>query len=141
LWKASLLTIKTVGIALLGYSPVSKGWLTGQYKKYEDIPKEGYLRMYPRYQAANFDQNLKLADAVETVAKQKGVTVAQVAINWCRSQGVIPIAGWTKVERSEENCKDVPLSDKELGQIQMALDALPIVGGRYPALFEPLLNL
>lgn len=130
----------TVGIALVAYSPVSRGWLTGEFRKPEDIAENDLRRHLPRFQPGAFEQNFKLVEAVEGVAKRKGATVAQVAIAWVRRQAAIPIPGSRRVERVVENCKDVELSADDLAEIQKLLESLPITGGRYPAAFESLLN-
>lgn len=130
----------TVDIALVAYSPVSRGWLTGEFRKPEDIAENDLRRHFPRFQPGAFEQNFKLVEAVEGVAKRKGATVAQVAIAWVRRQGAIPIPGSRRVERVAENCQDVELSEDDLAEIQRLLESLPITGGRYPAAFESLLN-
>lgn len=130
----------TVGIALVAYSPVSRGWLTGEFRKPEDIAENDLRRHLPRFQPGAFEQNFKLVEAVEGVAKRKGATVAQVAIAWVRRQGAIPIPGSRRVERVVENCQDVELSADDLAEIQTLLESLPITGGRYPAAFESLLS-
>jgi len=79
--KIWLLTQK-VGIPVLAYSPVGRGALTGQFQKPDDLPDNDFRRMLPRFQAENFEQNLKLVAAIEAIAKRKGVMTAQVAIGW-----------------------------------------------------------
>lgn len=96
--------------------------------------------MMPRFQPDVFDQNLKLAEAVEAIAKRKGATVAQVAIAWVRRQGAIPIPGSTKVDRVLENCQDVLLGEEDLAELQRVMDTLPISGQRYGGDNEALLN-
>lgn len=130
----------TVGIALVAYSPVSRGWLTGEFRKPEDIAENDLRRQFPRFQPEAFAQNFKLVEAVEKVAKRKGATVAQVAIAWVRRQGGIPIPGSRRVERVVENCQDVDLNAEDLAEIQKLVESLPITGGRYPAGFESLLS-
>ncbi|KAL2277224.1 hypothetical protein FJTKL_00095 [Diaporthe vaccinii] len=129
-----------LGVALVAYSPVSRGWLTGEFRKPEDIAENDLRRHLPRFQPGAFEQNFKLVEAVEEVAKRKGATVAQVGIAWVRRQGAIPIPGSRRVERVVENCQDVELSADDLAEIQTLLESLPITGGRYPAAFESLLN-
>lgn len=130
----------TVGIALVAYSPVSRGLLTGEFRKPEDIAENDPRRILPRFQPGPFEQNFKLVGAVEGIAKRKGATVSQVAIAWVRRQGAIPIPGSRRVERVAENCQDVDLSADDLAEIQTLLESLPITGGRYPAAFESQLN-
>jgi pyridoxine 4-dehydrogenase len=133
--------ITIVGIPLIAYSPISRGWLTGEFRKPEDIPANDMRRILPRFQPGVFEQNFKLVEAVERIAKRRGTTVAQLAIAWVRRQGAIPIPGSTKVERVVENCQDIPLTKQDLQEIQKLLDALPIAGERYGGQHEKLLNL
>lgn len=94
----------------------------------------------PRFQPGVFEQNFKLTEAVEEIAKRKNVTVAQVAIGWVCRQGGIPIPGSIRTERIVENCKPAILTDEEMQEIQKILDRLPISGERYGGDHEKLLN-
>ncbi|KAI0003939.1 NADP-dependent oxidoreductase domain-containing protein [Xylariaceae sp. FL0662B] len=134
-------TCRELKIPLLGYSPLDRGWLTGQFKTLDDLPKDDFRRMWPRFQPGAFEKNVKLAEAVEEVAKKKGCTSAQVAISWVIRQGVLPIPGATKVHRVIENCKVVELTDAEASELQKALDKMKVVGERYPEMFHEHLNL
>lgn len=136
-------TCHELGIPLVGYSPLDRGWLTGELKKYEDLSKDDYRQGFPRFQPGNFEQNVKLAEFVEKLAKKKGYTSPQVAIAWVRSQGALPIPGATKASRVIENCKakDVVLDATELEEIQKKLDEIKIVGHRYPEFFHEHLSL
>ena len=96
--------------------------------------------MLPRFKPDVFDQNLKLVDAVEQMAKRKGITTAQVAIGWVCRQGAIPIPGSTRVDRIRENCKVASLTDEDMEEIQRILETLPISGERYGGAHEKLLN-
>lgn len=129
-----------VGIVLVAYSPLSRGWLTGELRRFEDIPETDFRRFLPRFQPAVFNENLKLVETIEEIAKRKGATVAQVAMAWVRRQGAIPIPGSKKLERVVENCKDVSLDEDDLKEIQRILDSLPIQGQRYGGNNERLLN-
>ncbi|PGH26614.1 hypothetical protein AJ80_01743 [Polytolypa hystricis UAMH7299] len=133
-------TCHELGIPIAAYSPVGRGWLTGKYKKVEELPDHPFARIWPRFQAGAFEQNLKLAGAVGEIAKRKGVTLPQVAIAWVRRQGAIPIPGTTKAERMVENCADVQLSEEELEELQQILKEFPVQGGRYPEQLSGLLD-
>ncbi|KAI6083811.1 aldo/keto reductase [Hypoxylon rubiginosum] len=133
-------TCHELGIPIIAYSPVSRGWLTGEFRKIEDLPAGDIRRIFPRFQPQNFQQNIKLVEAVEKVAERMGATVPQVAISWVRRQGTIPIPGTTQVERVVENCKDVELSEEDLAELQKIMDTLPISGERYGGKFEAQLN-
>jgi pyridoxine 4-dehydrogenase len=133
-------TCRELGIPLVGYSPLDRGWLTGQFKKLSDLPENDFRRQWPRFQPGAFEQNVKLAEAVEKIAKKKGCTSPQVAIAWVKQQGAIPIPGATKPERVVENCKEVTLTEAEMVELQKKLDEMEIGGSRYPEFFHKHLN-
>ncbi|EED22571.1 aldo/keto reductase, putative [Talaromyces stipitatus ATCC 10500] len=131
-------TCGKLGIPLVAYSPLSRGFLTGQVRSPSDIP-EGDLRAhYPRFQPDVFPLNLKLVEELEQIAKKKSVTLPQVAIAWVREQSrtpgmpvILPIPGCTTVARVDENLTSVPLDDDDLKQIGSILDQFPVHGARY----------
>ncbi|KAI9705131.1 MAG: Pyridoxine 4-dehydrogenase [Candelina mexicana] len=127
-------------IPIVAYSPVGRGMLTDELRKLDDLPQNDFRRMLPRFQPDVFAQNHKLVEAVEEIAKRKGVTTAQVAIGWVCRQGAIPIPGSTRTERVIENCKVASLTDEEMDEIRKILDTLPIAGERYGGAHEKLLN-
>lgn len=98
-------TIRELGIGLVPYCPVGRGFLTGQIKKYEDIPEGDYRREDPRYKGDNFKKNLELVDLVKRVATRHGATPAQIAIAWLLQKGddIVPIPGTKRVNYIEEN--------------------------------------
>jgi len=124
-------TLRELGIGLVPYSPLGRGFLTGDIRRAEDYPEGDYRRTDPRFQGANFDLNVKAAEAVRTVADRKGVTPAQVALAWLLAQGddVVPIPGTKRRTRLEENlaAADVVLTEAELAELE-----LPVSGERYP---------
>jgi pyridoxine 4-dehydrogenase len=130
----------TVSIPIAAYSPVGRGWLTGDLRKLDDLTENDFRRMLPRFRPENFDQNLKLVEAVGYIAKRKGVTTAQVAIGWVCRQGAIPIPGSTKEVHIIENCKPASLADEDMVEIQKILDTLPVSGQRYGGQHEAVLN-
>jgi pyridoxine 4-dehydrogenase len=128
------------GIPLIAYSPIGRGLLTGQIKKFEDLPSDSTMRDYPRFQPGNFEINIQLVQQVEYIAEKKGCTAALLAINWTRVLSrrpgmptIIPIPGATKVERVEENSKQIDLTDEEMAQIDAILAKFTPAGDRYPA--------
>jgi pyridoxine 4-dehydrogenase len=129
-----------VGIPIVAYSPVGRGGLAGEIRSMEDLPKDDWRRMLPRFKPEVFAQNFKLVEAVEKIAERKGVTTAQVAIGWVCRQGAIPIPGSTRAERVVENCKASGLTDEEIAEIQEIIDQLPVLGERYGGEHEKLLN-
>ncbi|KAI8966101.1 putative aldo/keto reductase [Daldinia sp. FL1419] len=127
------------GIPLVAYSPIGRGLLTGQIKKIEDIPEDSMLRRFPRFQPGNFEINLELVRQVEEMAKKKGCTPAQLAINWTRAISrrpgmptIIPIPGATTAARVEENSKLVDITDAEMAEIDATLSKFKAAGDRYP---------
>ncbi|KAK6213963.1 aldo/keto reductase [Colletotrichum tabaci] len=127
------------GIPIIAYSPVGRGMLTGQVKTLDDIPHDDMRRHMPRFQPDTFGINIKLVEQVETLARKKGVTPAQLAIGWTvalsRRPGIpviIPIPGATTADRVNENAKLVELTDEEMAEIDATLAKFEVVGGRYP---------
>lgn len=115
--------------------------LTGQFKKFEDFPKNSLLIQFnfPRFQKENFEINVQLVEKVEELAKKKGCTPAQLAINWTRAlsrrpgmPAIIPIPGATTVDRMEENSKLIDITDAEMEQIDAILSKFQPAGERYP---------
>lgn len=115
--------------------------LTGELKKFEDIPEDSLLRQFnfPRFSKENFHINLQLVEKVEEIAKKKGCTPAQLAINWTRALSkrpkmptIIPIPGATTAARVEENSKLVDITDEEMAQIDAILAKFTPAGERYP---------
>lgn len=116
--------------------------LTSQFKRVEDIPKGSLLLQFnfPRFQKENFDINLKLVEKADEIAKKKGCTIAQLAINWTRALArrpgmptIIPIPGATTVDRVEENSKLVDITDEEMVEIDTILAKFTPAGERWPA--------
>jgi len=127
---------RELGISLVAYSPLGRGFLTGAFKNPGEVPPD-FRKFLPRFQAENFEKNRKLVDKISLIAKEKKATPAQISLAWLLAQGedIIPIPGTKRVERLEENIKaiDIELSKDDL---QMINDAAPIgaaAGTRYPA--------
>ena len=128
------------GIPLVAYSPLCRGFLTGEIKSFDDIPKDSFLRNLPRFQpGGNFENNIKLVRQVEELAKQKGCTPAQLAVSWVRAlngrpgmPAIIPIPGATRAERIRENIQEVKLTDEEMNSVDQILNLFKPAGNRYP---------
>jgi aryl-alcohol dehydrogenase-like predicted oxidoreductase len=114
--------LKDLGIGLVPYSPLGRGFLTGQIKKFEDLPKDDYRRQYSRFQGENFTNNLEVVSLIEKMAMQKGCTTAQLALAWVLAQGdqIVPIPGTKYLDRVKENlgALQVTLSDEDLTEIE-----------------------
>jgi aryl-alcohol dehydrogenase-like predicted oxidoreductase len=129
-------TVRDLGIAFVAYSPLGRGFLTGQIKRYEDFAEDDYRRLSPRFQGDNFARNLELVRRVEAIAKDKGCTPAQLALAWVLAQGedVIPIPGTKRRSYLEENvaAADVTLTLTELKLIEEVAPRGAAQGLRYP---------
>ncbi len=138
-------TCKELGIAFVAYSPLGRGFLTGQIKKFEDLEEDDYRRFSPRFIGDNFDNNIELVKKIESVAKEKNCTPAQLALAWVLAQGdhIFPIPGTKKVKYVEENVKaiNVHLSEEELKQIEEIFPKNAAAGTRYPEAFMKSVNL
>ena len=141
-------TCAELGIPIIAYSPLSRGFLTGQVRSRDDIPEGDFRKALPRFQPGVFDQNLKLVDEIEKISKKKGVTPPQTAIAWVRAQSernglpiIIPIPGATKPARVVENLAQIKLNDSELAEIEEVLNKIPISGERYGGPLAKLMNL
>lgn len=127
---------KEMKIAFVAYSPLGRGFLTGQIKSFEDFEKGDYRRMSPRFQGENFNKNLELVKKIETIASEKGCTPSQLALAWVLAQGdfIFPIPGTKRIKYLEENAAatEVELSPEELKQINEAFPENAAAGLRYP---------
>jgi len=127
--------LRELGIGLVPFAPLGRGFLTGAVKRAEDYPEGDYRRGDPRYQGENFDANVRAASAVRDVATKRGVTPGQVAIAWLLARGpdVVPIPGSKKRQHLEENCgaADVTLGAQEITELDAALSAEKVSGPRY----------
>ncbi|KAI0055772.1 aldo/keto reductase [Artomyces pyxidatus] len=133
--KDVISTCAELGIAVLGYSPLGRGLLTGQITKPEDLEDGDYRRNFTRFKEENMRHNLAMLDALKAIASKKGVTPAQLSIAWVSARGphVIPLPGSSNIKRTLENLEggDVELSAEELAEINTAMDAHEVKGGRY----------
>lgn len=134
--EAELLdTCKELGITFVAYSPLGRGFLTGAITSVDDFAKDDYRRISPRFQGENFQKNLELVDTVKSIAADKGVTPAQLALAWVIHQGshVVSIPGTTKQHRFDENqaANQVRFSAEELDFLNKAVPVGAAMGGRY----------
>jgi aryl-alcohol dehydrogenase-like predicted oxidoreductase len=132
-----LSTVRELGIGFVAYSPLGRGFLTGQFKTFDDFAPEDYRRNSPRFQGENFARNLELVKQIESLASQKGCTASQLAIAWVMAQGkdIVPIPGTKKTKYLDENLAaiDVTLSADELKQIDAIFPSGAAMGDRYGA--------
>src|SRR5271170_6713348 len=137
-----LATCRELGIGFVAYSPLGRGFLTGQFKRFEDLPEDDYRRHSPRFQGENFQKNLDLVRRVEEMASEKGCTASQLALAWVLAQGsdIVPIPGTKRRKYLEENAGalNVKLTPEDLRRIDEVFPRDATAGARYP---EHMMNL
>jgi aryl-alcohol dehydrogenase-like predicted oxidoreductase len=128
-------TCRELGIGLVAYSPLGRGFLTGQITKYEDFAPDDYRRNSPRFQGENLQKNLDLVKKVEEIAREKKCTSSQLALAWVLAQGddIVPIPGTKRVKYLEDNvgAVDVDLSTDDLARIERVMPKGAVAGQRY----------
>lgn len=128
--------VRELGIAFVAYSPLGRGFLTGQFRRFEDLPADDYRRNSPRFQGVNFQKNLDLVKKIQGLAAAKGCTPSQLALAWVLAQGedIVPIPGTKRLRYLEENlgAVNVKLTPEELRQIDAILPPGATAGARYP---------
>ena len=137
-----LATCRELGIGFVAYSPLGRGFLTGQIKRFEDFPPDDYRRQSPRFQGENFQKNLSLVQRIEEIANNKGCKPSQLALAWVLAQGedIVPIPGTKRRQYLEENAaaSDIVLTPEDLQQINEISPQGVAAGGRYS---EEMMNL
>ncbi|MFT3780823.1 MAG: aldo/keto reductase [Nibricoccus sp.] len=139
-----LRTCRELGVGFVPYSPLGRGFLTGQIKRFEDLAPDDYRRFSPRFQGGNFQRNLDVVARVQKIAQRKGCTPAQLALAWVLAQGedVVPIPGTKRRKYLQENlgALDVALTIEEIYEIEAAFPVGLASGERYPSEMMPSLN-
>jgi aryl-alcohol dehydrogenase-like predicted oxidoreductase len=137
-------TVQELGIGFVPYSPLGRGFLTGRFRRFEDLAADDYRRNSPRFQGENFARNLALVGEIEAIAAAKGCTPSQLALAWLLAQGshIVPIPGTTSLARLAENAAaaGVQLDGADLARIAAAAPPGGASGARYPAASSALLN-
>jgi len=135
---------RELGIGLVAYSPLGRGFLSGKIRSLDDLDPSDWRRHNPRFQGENLEKNLALADRIREIAGRKGCTPAQLALAWILAQGrdVVPIPGTRSPQRLEENAAacTVALSADDLAEIRQALPRTMVAGLRYPEAAMATLN-
>ena len=130
-------TVRELGIGYVAYSPLGRGFLTGQIKSPEDFPEDDFRRFHPRFTGENFEKNIQLVHEVEAMAREKGCTTAQLALAWVLAQGedIVPIPGTKHRKYLDENIAalDVKLSGEDLKRLDDILPPGAAAGERYHA--------
>jgi aryl-alcohol dehydrogenase-like predicted oxidoreductase len=139
-----LSTVRELGVAFIAYSPLGRGFLTGQIKRFEDFAADDYRRLSPRFQGENFQKNLDLVARVESIAREKKCTPGQLALAWLLAQGddIIPIPGTKRRKYLEENVAalNVKLAPDDLRRIDEVAPKGSAAGARYPESMMSLVN-
>jgi aryl-alcohol dehydrogenase-like predicted oxidoreductase len=127
---------RELGIGVVAYSPLGRGFLTGQIRRFEDFASDDYRRNSPRFQGEHFQKNLGLVERVKEIAREKNCTPGQLALAWVLAQGrdIVPIPGTKRRKYLEENlgASNVSLSPADLENIRKAMPRESIAGARYP---------
>jgi len=127
---------RELGVGLVAYSPLGRGFLSGRFRRFDDLPADDYRRNSPRFQGANFEANLDLVRAVDAMAVEKGLTPGQLALAWVLSRGrdIVPIPGTKRRRYLEENVKalEVHLSAADLARLDAIAPPGVASGDRYP---------
>jgi aryl-alcohol dehydrogenase-like predicted oxidoreductase len=130
-------TVRELGIGYVAYSPLGRGFLTGQFKSPDDFPEGDFRKNHPRFLGENFEKNIQLVHEVEAMAEEKGCTAAQLALAWVLAQGedIVPIPGTKHVKYLDQNigALDVQLSDEDLKRLDAILPPGAAAGERYHA--------
>jgi len=137
-------TCRELGIGFVPYSPLGRGFLTGRFRKVEDLAKDDFRHKQPRFQGENFQRNLDLVKRVEELAAEKHCTPAQLALAWVLAQGegIVPIPGTKRRKYLEENigALDIQLTAKDLAQIDEVAPKGAAAGPRYPQVMMGMVN-
>lgn len=134
---------RDLGVATVAYSPIGRGFLTGQIKSLDDLPEMGFHRNTPKYSEQNFPKIMELVSKFEEVAKAHDKSPAQICLAWLLAQGddVIPIPGTRGAKYLNENTSaaNIKLSDEEITGVREAADATVLPGTRYPEIWASVL--
>lgn len=128
-------TCRELGIGFVAYSPLGRGFLSGRFRKPEDLPLDDFRRFHPRFQAENFQKNLDLVSRVEEIAREKGCTPSQLALAWLLALGqdIVPIPGTKHRSFLEENIRaiEITLTPSDLARIAQVAPKGVAAGNRY----------
>ncbi|BFT70749.1 aldo/keto reductase [Paenibacillus sp. P36] len=127
-------TVNELGITFVAYSPLSRGFITGELRKFEDLKEDDIRRNLPRFQGENFQKNVDVVDKLNEIAKEKNCSIVQLAIAWTIAKGALPIPGTKRRKYLEENTAavDIVLTSEDLARIDAV--SPKAFGGRYPGM-------
>lgn len=135
-------TLQDMGIGFVAYSPLSRGFLNGQIKTPDDFPENDFRRTIPRFQGDIFYKNLELVDAIQAMAREKGITASQLALAWVNAKGAVAIPGTKTIKYIEENiaAAAIPLTETEMTQLDAIVPPGVSTGERYDASGMSMIN-
>jgi len=125
--------INELGITFVAYSPLSRGFISGEIRNFEDLAADDVRRYLPRFQPDNFQKNVDITDEITIIAKEKGCTPSQLALAWTIAKGALPIPGTRRIHYLEENAgaADITLTSDDLARIEAVSPESAVQGGRY----------
>ena len=136
--------LEELGIGLVAYSPLGKGYLTGKIDENTNFESTDFRSVLPRFTPDAIKANKALVDLLDNIAKKKNATPAQIALAWllARKPYIVPIPGTTKLTRLEENlgAVNIQLTPSDLNEIEFAADKIKVEGARYPEKLEAMTN-
>ncbi len=131
--KGVLSTLNEMGIGFVAYSPLGRGFLSGQIRTIDDLPENDFRRGIPRFQEQHFYKNIELVDAIERMAKEKSITASQLALAWIISKGILPIPGTKRRKYLEQNIEaaTIQLTESEIRQLESIVPLGTDTGATY----------
>lgn len=131
--KGVLKTLHELGIGFVAYSPLGRGFLSGQLRSIDDLPENDFRRGIPRFQEEHFHKNIELVEAIENMAKEKGITSSQLALAWIISKGIVPIPGTKRRKYLEQNIEaaNIQVSESEIQQLESIVPLGTDTGATY----------
>lgn len=131
--KGVIKTLNELGIGFVAYSPLGRGFLSGNIKTIDDLPENDFRRGIPRFQEQHFHKNIELVEAIEAMAKEKGITPSQLALAWIISKGIIPIPGTKRRKYLEQNIEaaSIQLSESDIEKLESIVPLGTDTGATY----------
>jgi aryl-alcohol dehydrogenase-like predicted oxidoreductase len=125
--------VRELGITHVAYSPLSRGFISGELRKFEDLAADDVRRHFPRFQEENFQKNVDIVDKIKEMANEKKCTPSQLALAWTIANGALPIPGTKRIEYLEQNVGslEVELTDEDMSRIESVSQKNVVSGGRY----------
>jgi aryl-alcohol dehydrogenase-like predicted oxidoreductase len=131
--KGVIKTLNELGIGFVAYSPLGRGFLSGQIRSIDDLPENDFRRGIPRFQEQHFHKNIELVEAIEAMAKEKGITSSQLALAWIISKGIVPIPGTKRRKYLEQNIEaaSIQLSESDIEKLESIVPLGTDTGATY----------